>query len=69
MSNDGRLANHNSGSVIDEERPTNLGAGMDVDSRLRVREFRNDPRDDRRSKFVQRMRHAMMNDCPDTRET
>ena len=50
---DGGLADDDAGAVIDEEARADRGAGMDVDAGLRMGDFRDDPREQRRAEPVE----------------
>lgn len=69
LADDGGLADYDSSSMIDEESGADLRTGMNIDSRLRMREFGDNSCNDGRTENVQRVRHAMMNDRPHARKT
>ncbi len=60
FADDGRLADDDAGAVIDEEAAADLRARMNVDAGLRMRELRDDARNDGRTEQMQRVRDAVM---------
>src|SRR6185437_15059323 len=53
FADDGRLSDHNSGTVIDKKTGTYASSRMNVDAGLRVRQLRDDACDDRGSEHMQ----------------
>ena len=55
----GGLADDGAGRVIEEERPADLGAGMDVGAGLGVGPFGHDPRHHRHAELMERVGDAV----------
>lgn len=63
--NDRRLADDDTGSMIDEEALPDPSAGMNVNSGLRLRDRRYDARDEPRAQEMQPVSKSVMNDGND----
>src|SRR5208282_3443319 len=61
------FADDDAGSVIDEKAFVDFGAGMDVDSRLRMGDFADNPGQHRRAEQIELMGEAMPYDGGDAR--
>ena len=66
VADDGRLPDHDSGSVIDEETSPDVRGGVDVDPRLRAAQLRDDAGDERDPEHVQAVRQTVMHHRVDT---
>src|SRR5580693_1727095 len=66
---DGRLANHDARPVVDEKSFADARARMNVDTRLRMRDLRDDAGDHRHAEIIERVRRPVTDDSGEARKT